>query len=311
MPNNLVSVIIPTYQGSQKLAATLDGIFAQSYNNMEVIVVDDNGLGTDEQIKTVEVVRKYPHVHYYAHEINKNGSAARNTGIRNSTGDFLAFLDDDDTWLKNKIENQVGVLQGLTNEWGAVYCPYIEIESEREAYFRAGGMQGEILFEYLIEDVKIASSTIMIRREVLEKVHGFDESFRRHQDWEFIDRIAAQYKIAFTNQTLTFKHNEARRNSPKRLDILIRNRLYYVEKMQSIIGQLPSEKQKRVYSYHYTFLAKECLRRGKFVQCFKWLCKSGYPAINGVGLIKDMLLYITRIKQPCEQLVEIWKNDLR
>ena len=312
MINNIVSVIIPTYNGSQKIAATLDEIFVQSYQNIEVIVVDDNGLGTEEQMKTAEVLKRYPTVHYYAHEVNKNGSAARNTGIQHSTGDFLAFLDDDDTWMENKIENQVGVLQSLSSEWGAVYCPYIEIESMEEAYFKAGGKQGEILFEYLIEDVKIASSTIMIRREVLEKVHGFDESFRRHQDWEFIDRIAAQYKIAFTNQTLTFKHNETRRNSPKKLDTLIENRLYYLEKMQSVIGQLPSDKQQQVYSYHYSFLAKECLRRKKFVQCFKWLCKSGHPVINGTGLVKDVFFYMKKKKntQSCECIVERWQAGL-
>lgn len=312
MSNNLVSVIIPTYKGSKKIAATLEGLRAQTYERIEIIVVDDNGRGTEEQLCTAEVLANYPEVHYYVHETNRNGSAARNTGIYYSTGDYIAFLDDDDTWLENKLEKQVASLQELSNEWGAVYCPYIVIESEKEAYFMAGGMSGNIVYDYLVEHAKIASSTIMLRREVLNKVHGFDESFRRHQDWEFIARISANYKIAFSNSTLTFKHNEVRRNSPKKLDDIINNRLFYLNKMKSIIDQLPIDEQKGVYSYHYSFLAKECLRRRKLIQCLKWLNKSGYPFTNATKLVRDVFYYTYKKnhKKTYSELFQDWKKSV-
>ena len=77
----------------------------QTYDNIEVIVVDDNGQGTEHQLLTEKAMEKYadnPKVQYIPHKVNKNGSCARNTGIRASKGEFLGFLDDDDVFLPEK-----------------------------------------------------------------------------------------------------------------------------------------------------------------------------------------------------------------
>lgn len=311
--NEKVSIIIPTYKGSAKIAKTIDGIERQTYHNTEIIVVDDNGIGTEEQIRTAMVIAQYTNIKYIIHEVNKNGSAARNTGITNSTGEYIAFLDDDDVWMENKIEEQASILYSLSNDWGAVYCPYMVIQSKREAYLMSGGQTGNILYDYLVEKSKIASSTVMIRRSVLEKVQGFDESFKRHQDWEFIARISAHYKISFTNKTLVFKHNEIRRNSPKKLEMIIKNRLYYLDKMDVVISQLSQKEQKAVYAYHYTFLAKECVRRKKIIESLKWLKKTERPILYGIKLFSDIIKYIYKKcnKHSPEVLLIKFQNQLK
>ena len=106
----LVSIIIPTYNGADKICAAVDSVLNQTYENIEVIVVDDNGEGTENQRLTAKAMEKYrdnPKVQYLVHKVNKNGSAARNTGIRASKGEFLGFLDDDDLFLPEKTQKEV------------------------------------------------------------------------------------------------------------------------------------------------------------------------------------------------------------
>ena len=107
MDQPLVSVIIPTYKRSDFLCTTIDSVLAQTYPNIEIIVVDDNGLGTTFQQATEKRLLPYirmKQINYICHEVNKNGSAARNTGFRASHCEYINFLDDDDELLLEKID---------------------------------------------------------------------------------------------------------------------------------------------------------------------------------------------------------------
>ena len=119
-----VSVIIPTHKGSGVVQRAVDSVLRQTYKNIEIIVVDDNGRLSEEQLKTEEVLKTYINdglIKYVPHEINKNGSAARNTGVRNSSGEYITLLDDDDEYLPDKVETQVNCFKTLSkrkiNNW--------------------------------------------------------------------------------------------------------------------------------------------------------------------------------------------------
>ena len=129
----LVSVVIPTYNRAALLADALASVDAQvgtgSLFEVEIVVVDD--ASSDE---TAAVVQRHPSVRYIRHSTNRGGSAARNTGIAASTGSLIAFLDDDDLWLPNKLALQVPVLQAHP-EAGGVY-----------SHMRVSGEQGGFLW---------------------------------------------------------------------------------------------------------------------------------------------------------------------
>lgn len=121
----LVTVIIPTYSRPKFLPRAIESVLSQTYPEIEIIVVDDNGEGTENQKYTEELIRNYidnKQVVYLKHDKNKNGSAARNTGFKYSHGDYIAFLDDDDQFLPTKIEKQVEKLEHSSANVGACYC---------------------------------------------------------------------------------------------------------------------------------------------------------------------------------------------
>ena len=124
MENPKVSVITPTYKRSEMLPRAVRSVLAQTYKNIEIVVVDDNNPDSEWRNATEQRMKEFdndPRVIYVKHDKNMNGSAARNTGIKFSTGDIITYLDDDDWYYPEKVEKQVQYL--LTHpEHHAVYC---------------------------------------------------------------------------------------------------------------------------------------------------------------------------------------------
>lgn len=203
MQEGLVSVVIPTFKRPDKLSRAIDSVLAQTYPNVEVIVVDDNDPDTEGRKMTEHIMCSYennPKVKYVKHEHNKNGSAARNTGARNSDSEYIAFLDDDDVFYPEKMESQIGVLSSRDASWGCCYSKFEVVKPNGISLRSKEKREGNLRLEALMREFHIASgSNILIRREAFEKIQGFDESFIRNQDIEFLTRILEQYKIAYSS----------------------------------------------------------------------------------------------------------------
>ena len=210
-----VCVITPTYKRDKQLHRSIESVLDQTYNNIEYIIVDDAS-----RDHTEEVVRSYndSSLTYISHEINQGGSAARNTGIRHAEGKYLAFLDSDDEWAPNKVQKQVNCLENLSNDWIAVYCDIKRSRSGVSAKVRkllfdayddgVGAEGGAELIQHLLSlSFPIgAGSTLMIRNSIIDLLGGFDESFQRHQDWEFLIRLLQTGKLAYVDEELVELH---------------------------------------------------------------------------------------------------------
>lgn len=197
---SLVSIIIPTYKRPNTLSRAINSVLNQTYQNIEVIVVDDNHPDSDERKKTATTMRQYENnskVIYIQHPQNRNGSAARNTGLRNSHGDFIMFLDDDDEFFSEKIAYQVKVMNDRDNSWGVSYTGF-EKQFTNKITHSSNHREGNLLVDALMRNLFLAAgSNLMIRRTVCEEINGFNESFPRNQDLEFLVRILQKYKIAY------------------------------------------------------------------------------------------------------------------
>ena len=155
----MVSVIIPTYKRSDMLPRAIASVLNQSYANIEAVVVDDNNPDTEYRKHTEILMMQYEfdkRVKYVKHSKNFNGSVARNTGIKNSDGEIVAFLDDDDTFYPEKIEKQVEYLLQHP-KYRAVYCGW-----DRAGDIVIPNDEGNLSYNILSGDHIIYTNAIMM-----------------------------------------------------------------------------------------------------------------------------------------------------
>lgn len=291
----LVSIIIPTYKGADKICAAVDSVLNQTYENLEVIIVDDNGRGSNEQLATEEAVKKYAddaRVLYLTHETNINGAAARNTGIRASKGEYLGFLDDDDVFLPKKTEIEVALFEQLGAEYVLVYGSFLEQMTEKTTRTVMADTTEDFLYRFLCNEVIACSSTVMIRRSVLDTVKEWDESFRRHQDLEFFARVASTGKVGCTQEVLIKKY-KLDRNMPKG-EVYEAYRMHYLNKMRPLIETFTPKQQRRLYDIHYTEIGKSYLKDKNLGKAMKWASKTSNPLKTFFVFARDGAAYLTR-----------------
>ena len=198
----LVSVVIPTYNRESTVLKSINSILEQTYANLECIVVDDGSTDNTEE-KVLEI--KDNRLRYIKLEHNSGPSIARNTGIRESRGNYIAFNDSDDLWLPDKLKMQMEKMKS-EDETGMVYCCYtydkngkeMKIPSDRYERFQLEGY----IFDSLWQDNKIGTPTILVKRECVDACGGFAENLHSLEDWEFVLRISEKYKIAYVNKIL-------------------------------------------------------------------------------------------------------------
>lgn len=294
MVKGLVSIVIPTYNGSDKVAKAAKSVLNQTYDKVEVIVVDDNGLGTEEQIKTKNAVKElecYDNFKYITHAINKNGSAARNTGARAADGEFIGFLDDDDEFYPHKIAMQMEEYEKYGGEYALTYCSFEEYRNDQLVRVGIKKYSGSLLYEVLRHKAVIGSSCLIMTKEAFDKVGGFDESFRRHQDWEFTARVAANYKVKAIEE-VGFRRNLEYRNSPKDYETAKKYRVHYIEKMMPYIKMLSRKQQKKVINSNYVSVMMQLLRTGKIGKFIKEY-RSFKLGLCGIPFVlKSMFSYV-------------------
>ena len=198
--NPAVSVIIPTYNRVQPLKRAIQSVLDQTFTDFEIIVIDDASAdGTDKFMLSLKDQR----IKYFRHVSNKGGSAARNTGIRSSTGEYIAFLDSDDTWLPEKLQLQVQHFESLSTDIGAVYTGLVKLSQKNTVMGNmtptvSGNIQSAIYAENCVGPL----STVMVRRDCLDRAGLFDESLPSCQDWDLFIRISGVCKFSFIPNAL-------------------------------------------------------------------------------------------------------------
>lgn len=274
---NLVSIIITTYGDNLNIIDAVNSCLGQTYKNIEVIVVDDNGVGSKNQVATYNMLKEYiknGRINYIAHDINKNASAARNTGINASKGKFISLLDGDDLYCERKIEEQVAAFEKLPNDYGLVYCTLKDVLEDGAIEIHPAKADGFVLYDLLMMKVSACTSNIMIKKEFLEKINGFDESFARHQDWEMLARLATVCKFYGISYVGTLKYS---RYVTKRFDAEKSEnfRKHYWETISTVINNLSEKEQRLVWAHEYNEIAKLFFRAKDFEKTLFYIKKSG------------------------------------
>lgn len=189
----LVSVIVPTYYRNDRLVAALRSIRAQTHDPIEVVVVDDSGEGHAR-----EAVAEHPNVTYVAHETNRGAHAARDTGLAHVDGDYVQFLDDDDTLAPEKFTKQVALLEERPDV-GVAYCG-LAYEDGR-THHPDPAVRGDVLEAALrFYDHPLTTSTMLVDSDVLSAVRPLDRSSPGADDIGMAIELAGRTRFDFVDE---------------------------------------------------------------------------------------------------------------
>lgn len=194
--NNLVTVIIPTYNREKTIKRAISSVLNQTYKNIELIIVDDcSSDNTEKIIKTIKDER----LKYYRLEKNNGACYARNYGIKLAKGKFIAFQDSDDEWLPNKLEKQLNNMRKSNSELD--FCSYLSNNRRRPKFIKKLSIKIQGYQKALALGNFIGTPLLVIKKECAD-YYLFDNELPRFQDWDFVLNLSNKYKISFTDQIL-------------------------------------------------------------------------------------------------------------
>ena len=206
----LVSVVITTYERPEKVKRAIKSVRGQTYERVEIVVVED---GSNSDVKDWLTDQGFNEVEYVSHDRNCGLAAARNTGIEQTSGDYVAFLDDDDEWKPRRIEAQVTRLaeERNKNDVGVVYCA-VEVRTPEGEVTNCNKPEnrGNLSDAIREKGASTLSSTFLFRREALETVGGFDELLPSSIDHDIWMELAVHgYRAIALDEPLVVNYDTA------------------------------------------------------------------------------------------------------
>jgi len=284
-----VSVIIPVYNGAGFICDAIDSVFSQTFNDCEIIIVDDGS--TDD---LTEVLRKYNNRIKYFYQKNNGPAAARNKGISVSEGEHIAFLDADDIWLPTKLEKQIVLLES-GSDIGFVYCDNYFVDADRKIipdYSREIKLlEGDIFLDFFCRHF-ILTPAVILRKRCLDKIGLFNEGLAVGEDYDFFLRLAYLFKAGVVKEKLWERRILS--NSLSRKDY-IQDAMNDLFTLKNFIKQNPTvflKNKKRILErlgdYHLKF-AYSLLENGKNFKAFSQLILSARYHVS-LKVLKNMML---------------------
>lgn len=204
--NELISIVIITYKRPiTVLKRAIDSARFQDYKNLEIIIVNDCPEDSEGSLAIDKLVASYDdsRIILKHHQKNKGANAARNTGLNIAKGSFIAFLDDDDEWYKNKISSQYNAIC-KSERYGIAYSGFLRIEDKNEIpCYPKCLKENDSCLENILEDNYIGPTSFsLIRMKAIKMVGGFDEKIKVCQEYELWIRILEKYDAICVNELL-------------------------------------------------------------------------------------------------------------
>lgn len=295
---NLVSVIIPTYKRSEMLIRAVQSALKQTYDKIEVIVVDDNDFNDEFSLLVQASLSEISDIRlrYIQQEKHINGAVARNVGICNAKGNYIAFLDDDDEWLPNKIETQKQLLDNLKDEYGAVSCLALKYKNGLLFSKDLPYSEENLHMKVLKLSVSIHTDTVLYRKKCLDDAGYFNEALLRNQDVQLFLDFLVKYKIKLIPEYLINIHIDDGQNRPNTAKIISVKEMFF-KSMRKHFDIYSRHIQKRLYASHYFEIVLVALREKKIGIALKYLLKINFNFFAYYDLLKKInLRQKTKIK---------------
>lgn len=271
--NSNVSIIIPTYNRAHLIVRAIKSVLNQTYQDFELIIVDDGSTDNTEDIIR-QFQEKDKRIRYIKHDKNKGGSAARNTGVKNSVGKYIAFQDSDDEWLPHKLERQIEIIENTTPQVGIVYSDMLRIFNKNIKYFYSPIImpKDKIVYKKALDYgvANIGVGTALIKKICFSKVGIFDEKFPRLIDLEFFIRLSKYYYFYHIKEPLVKYYDTDMAISKNNYSLIVARKLILKKYFMDIT------KNKKILAKHYLLIAEslcinEEIKKGEsyFKKAFK------------------------------------------
>lgn len=197
-----ISVIIPTYNRADKIEKSIQSVLNQTYEQIEVIIVDDGSTdNTQEIVQAMDDNR----IRYIRCDKNGGAALARNIGVSEASAELIAFHDSDDCWRPKKLEKQMDYWKKHP-EYSMIYSQYLwHFEDGNEGVTPSdnfgGQFEGDIFKDLLVRNT-IGAPTMLIKKDCFLEAGGFDTELKCLEDWEFAIRFARRYMIGYVKEAL-------------------------------------------------------------------------------------------------------------
>lgn len=291
----MISVIIITYKRSSFIERAINSVLSQTYKDFEVIIVDDNNPGTQYRSDLEKIMQKYEgleNIKYVQHEYNKNGAAARNTGIAIAKGKYISFLDDDDFYMPDRLEKLVSLLDN-NPKYNGVYSSVIVTQNNKINGFVEAKSNGNLKKELLLDQFSFGTgSNLFFRTNAVKELNGFNETFLRHQDIEFMLRFFDKNLLLSCTHPLVVKVQDDRSNQVD-LHKLIDVKKNYFKCFSEEINKLQLSDKKKFYQVNYSLILDTAVvlrRYSEFFTLRKEICKSTKFSLN--NYLRFLVLFV-------------------
>lgn len=195
----MISVIIPVYNRENTIEKSIKSVLNQTYHKLEIIIVDD---GSNDNTFSVIKKIKDSRIRIFSYRQNRGACYARNIGIKNARGEYIAFQDSDDKWYVDKLKRQVDFIEKTNSDF--VFCGMNridDIQNMRFYYPKRKLKRGKDIHKQLLYENMISTQTMLMKRKVCEKIK-FDEKIKKFQDWDYVIRVSKLFKIEYLNEAL-------------------------------------------------------------------------------------------------------------
>jgi glycosyltransferase involved in cell wall biosynthesis len=255
-----VSVIIPTYNSEKYISSAVKSVLNQTHHNFELIIVDDGSVDN-----TQEIINSFNDQRIkYIYQENSGVAVARNTGIENSSGEHIAFLDADDIWVPEKLQIQLDII----SERNDVCMIYSAIEmfytgNDRTKIIKYNHDDNNFVEKLITDPFKSIPypSTVILKRSCIDKAGTFNPEFKTGEDWDLWLRLSELGKCRYVNQPLVKKltHNESITNS---LDLKSTEE-YHIKLLNKFFANNPEYKKLKFKAYSMIYYDIACRYYGR------------------------------------------------
>lgn len=281
------SIIIPSYRDATHAWPAIKSALLQDANDFEVIIINDNPGNRTFHSEIISFISSHEEVSGESglldrvvlvnHHVNRNASAARNTGIIYSSGEYISFLDDDDHYEKNRLSAMESALSSNWEYTGACYCGYSgSWHGERRMDRFPEGNLSDHIFQLRYGEHYMNTNTVTFNRRCLDYIGGYNESFVRHQDLELMIRFFEHFKIKSINKFLVLNRPHT---APETFTASISNlcslKFYFLSDMKYLLNKQDPEFIERVIEAHSADIAKRIKKiTGTDVDLIKFFLRS-------------------------------------